>query len=109
MHTDETPDLNQSMIAERELRLSNPDGSSVVVLVQIFAPIQEEHGEYSCRYKIIGLGKNVIEQRIHGIDGIQALQLCLRIIGARLSVARKKFDLTWLGTEEENLGFPTGE
>ena len=88
------------VIAERNLTLES-DGSEKVVTVQIGRPYVESDGAWFCPVNVIGLIPEGT-RRAGGVDGIQALQLALVMIGAELSSSSKS--LKWDG--EPSTGFP---
>lgn len=95
------------MIAERELQARTPDGSVRTVIVRLGKPYPETEagGEWGCPIQIIGLDDDDVFVA-YGYDGVQALQLALEIIGARLAHPRsdEAVVLTWL--DARDLGFP---
>jgi hypothetical protein len=90
-------------IAQRTLNLAGPDAQPVIVAIGHPAP---DGGNYSCAFQIRGLDGETIEACGMGVDGMQALLLTLKIIGATLYTSQdaKAGRLTWLGST--NLGFP---
>ncbi len=67
----------------------------------------EGSDDYSCPYQVTGLGNGKI-RFVVGIDGVQALQLAMRAIGALLSLSPegKNGLLRWEGDDAGDLGFP---
>jgi len=63
--------------------------------------------DYYCPYQIIGLGDEKVNWG-GGIDEIQALLLTLEQIGIILNNSEeyKQGNLSWIGSEDGNLGFP---
>jgi hypothetical protein len=88
------------IIAERSLTFSS-DGTEKPVRVLIGRPYAESDGTYFCPYKIVGIDPEPI-RRAGGVDGIQALQLALVMIGAELSI--HSGSLKW--NDSEFPGFP---
>ncbi|WP_165189859.1 DUF6968 family protein [Caulobacter soli] len=91
----------------RVLQLDEVDA----VQVEIFSPVEDvgSFGDYLCRFKINGLGKNV-EGYGAGIDSINALVGALIIIGNKLYTTEeyKSGRLSWSGSiDRGKLGFPT--
>ena len=94
------------LFASRTLQLN--DKNLTHVTITIGKPQKFPDGQdYYCPYQIIGLGDEKIN-RCGGIDEIQALLLTLEQIGVFLSNSEeyKQGNLSWLGSEEGNLGFP---
>ncbi len=94
------------LLATRILQLSEKNPTTVTIKIgkpKIFPDGQD----YYCPYQIIGLGDEKVSWG-GGIDGIQALILTLEKIGILLgnSEEYKKGNLSWLGSEDNNLGFP---
>ena len=88
------------VIAERELTLvSNEKQGSVTV--SLGRPYREADGAYLCPFRVKGLGKE-LSREAGGVDGIQAMQLALVMIGAELSLYGES--LRW-GTSQ-SIGFP---
>src|SRR5260221_331997 len=93
------------IIAKRELQCS---GATEPVTVLIGKPQKFSDGDdFFCPYQITGGGFNKVNHAA-GIDTVQALALALRMIGADLnfSSAGKAGQLSWIGGEGSNLGFP---
>ena len=88
------------VIAERLLTL-NSDGAKKPIRVLVGRPYSEPDGAHFCPYKIVGLVPE-LTKRAGGVDGIQALQLALVMIGAELSA--QAGSLLW--DESQFLGFP---
>lgn len=94
------------LFVSRTLQLN--DKNSTDVTITIGKPQKFPDGQdYYCPYQIIGLGDGKIS-RCGGIDEIQALLLALEQIGTFLihSEEYKQDKLSWLGSEDGNLGFP---
>ena len=94
-------------IAVRMLTLVGVQGDAKKIEVIIGKPERFADSEdYFCPYKIIGLGKEKIKYAA-GIDGIQAIQLAMKMIGADLysSKEAKEGFLKWEGGDEGDLGF----
>ena len=89
------------VIAERNLTLCS-DGAERFVTVQIGRPYTEPDGAWFCPYRVVGLAPEAT-RRAGGVDGIQALQLALVMIGGELSSSSNS--LKWEG--ESSTGFPT--
>jgi len=88
------------VIAERYLTL-NAGGEDRQVRIALGRPYQEPDQSYFCPYRITGVGAE-LARRAGGVDGIQAIQLALVIIGGELS--RYSESLKWDG--EPTTGFP---
>lgn len=74
----------EDVIAIRRLYLASEQSEGSEVVVSIGRP--EKHGdveEYRCLYQIRGIGSEKVRS-IAGIDGVQALQGALGVIGADL-------------------------
>jgi hypothetical protein len=96
------------VVAERELeRLRSESGgeaASVVVRIGKPEPDPKPDGDWRCPFQITGLGDDAI-LFAHGVDAVQALELCFQYIGIRLEDAQARgIPLRWLG--DEDLGFP---
>lgn len=94
------------MFASRTLKLTNNNSTNVVIAIG--RPQQFPDGpDYYCPYQITGLGDEKVSWG-GGIDAIQALLLTLEKIGITLSNLDeyKNGDLSWIGSEDGNLGFP---
>jgi hypothetical protein len=90
------------VIARRELALAG--GQRVTVIVGKPEPFPDTPDFY-CPYQILGLGPERVRYA-GGVDGVQALELTLKMIGADLYTSNeaKAKELTWMGSA--NLGFP---
>lgn len=88
------------VIAERELQ--RPGEKSAPVVVRIGRPVPDPEIDWTCSYQIRGIGDERV-RTAHGIDAVQALQLCLRMVGADLGALRRSHRLTWLGDSDLGL------
>jgi hypothetical protein len=76
-------------IATRHLRMKRRDGTAVPIRIEVYAPTAAADGiEYRCRYRIIGSKQRPIEQASVGVDGIQAIHICIQMIATWMSVLR---------------------
>lgn len=94
------------VFASRTLQINNKNSTHVTITIgkpQRFPDGQD----YYCPYQIVGLGDEKVN-RCGGIDEIQALLLTLEQIGTFLNNSEeyKRGILSWLGSEDGNLGFP---
>jgi hypothetical protein len=90
----------------RTLKLSHPISTDVTIAIgkpQTFPDSQD----YYCSFQMMGLGDEKVNWA-GGIDEVQALLLALEQIGIRLSETEeyKQGHLSWIGSDERNLGFP---
>jgi hypothetical protein len=90
------------VIAERRFSVSG-DGAEVVV--QLGAPSFEDSTGCYCPWRILGLGSERIRFSA-GVDGFQALQLAMPMIGVTLKCRAEEagVELFWSG---EGYGLPT--
>jgi hypothetical protein len=93
------------IIARREIQHAE---SGAVIRIAIRVPKQSENGHYECSYEIKENGQSK-SYTAGGVDGIQALEIALRKIGALLWARNKasSWKLRWL--DSEDLGFPLPE
>ncbi len=96
MNRDELTDV----IAEREL--DRPEEESPRIVVKIGRPAPDPEIDWTCSHQIQGIGDERV-RTAHGVDAIQALQLCLEMIRVDLGALQLSHQLTWLG--ENDLGF----
>jgi hypothetical protein len=96
MSMDELNDV----VAERELE--RPEEESARIVVRIGRPQPDPEMDWTCSYQIRGIGDEQV-RTAHGIDAVQALQLCMGMIRADLGALQRSHRLTWLG--EVDLGF----
>ncbi len=97
----------EDAVATRTLSLTK-DGEQQKVTVIIGKPRPyEDSTDYYCPYCIRGMGPERIRYA-SGIDGVQALLLTLKKIGADLytSEQSRSGKLMWEGDENGDLGFP---
>jgi hypothetical protein len=83
----ETTDLGE-LIGERELKATLPDGLTRPVFVRLYRPVldpgDEEHMPvYTCTFFVDGYGAGIVK-RGYGLDGIDAMQNALEMIGIDL-------------------------
>jgi hypothetical protein len=91
------------VIATRTLDVIDTSGRPLgTMTVSIGRPRQEPTGEWLCPYQI-GSGRPF---GALGLDAVQALELAMRVIGARLALTPEAHEgrLRWVG--EMDLGFP---
>jgi hypothetical protein len=94
------------IIATRSIEVLTKEGSPErTMTVLIGRPTQEPTGEWRCPYQIIGDGSEHPFGAL-GLDAVQAIELALKIIGARLAATTEAREgrLRWAG--ERDLGFP---
>lgn len=95
------------VIAERELKVRKAKkGDPLRVMVRIGKPEPdpEPGGDWRCAFQITGLDDDAVVFA-HGVDAVQALQLCLQLIGIRLEdLQARGTPLRWFGVKD--LGFP---
>jgi len=96
MGTDELNDV----VAERELE--RPGEKSARIVVRIGRPQPDPVIDWTCSYQLQGIGDELV-RTAHGIDAVQALQLCIGMIRVDLAALQRSHGLTWLG--EDDLGF----
>lgn len=89
------------VIAERKLERPGEKGSDPV-WVRIGKPVEEPEGDWVCPFQITGRGDDEVYAAA-GIDAVQALMLCLQMIGLQLRADAKARPLTWL--DDPDLGF----
>ncbi len=97
-----------SAIAERLLHCDDPDEGHRVIRVLLGAPQQskEPPSDWYCPWQIVGLGDEKV-RAAYGVDAIQALQLVMRMIGAKLHAQTAHgVRLWWLEESSSDLGFP---
>jgi hypothetical protein len=92
--------LEGDVIAERELESAGEHPERVVVRMGM--PVRVADGEWGCPFQIRGAGDERV-RTAYGLDGVQALKLCMEMIRADLGALRRSHRLTWLG--EDDLGF----
>ena len=100
-----TEEISEPVAVRTILLLGDPPRQISVVIGN--PRPSEGSGDYSCPYQVKGLGNGTIRYVV-GIDGVQALQLAMRAIGALLyfSPEGKKGLLKWDGDDAGDLGFP---
>jgi hypothetical protein len=77
-----------NVIASAELRVVNPDGSELPVLVAIGLPYLAKTGEWRCPVELRGLHGNL--PNIAGEDSMQALCLAISLARNLLTDVREK-------------------
>jgi hypothetical protein len=92
------------LIATRVITLRGADGD-VEVPVRLYAP-EQEAGHWSCRFEI-GWPEGAVTNAASGEDAVQALELCMKIIGTLIytSEHHKSGNLMWL-EPSKGYGFP---
>lgn len=100
-------EVMELVIAERELEVRKAKAAEHVrVLVRIGKPEPDPKpgGDWRCAFQIIGADDDAV-MFAHGVDSVQALQLCLQFVGIRLEdLQARGTPLRWLGGKD--LGFP---
>lgn len=98
-------DQRFEIIAER--RLLSRENSKTEIFVRIGKPcLQENNRDYFCPWHVSGLGDGRV-RRAEGVDGVQALQLALRMISIYLQSIRETKEglIYWEGEQKGDLGF----
>jgi len=96
----------EDVIATRTIDVLSADGQPAgTMTVSLGRPTQEPTGEWLCAYQITGDGSNRSFGAL-GLDAVQAIDLAMHLIGARLAdtAEAKEGRLRWSG--ESKLGFP---
>lgn len=90
------------IVAERTLTLVGRTSAQVRVII---GRPRKDRGssDYFCPYRLEGIGDGQ-PQRAWGVDSVQALQLAMQAIRARLEPHTD--ELEWLGGRGGSLGFP---
>jgi hypothetical protein len=79
------------------------DGQRQEVVINLGEPFAD-NGAVTCPYEIlIGSGSTVLG--VSGIDGVQAIQLALFMVGSSLSSMSRATDWRW--SNNEGFGFPS--
>jgi hypothetical protein len=75
------------------------------VTISFGRPVQEQEGEWSCAYRVVGLGFKRSRQ-VFGLDAVQALQAAFLVVGGMLAgtTEAREGRLRWAGSAD--LGFP---
>jgi len=97
------------VIAIRELYLTHEQEPERKIQVVIGKPQAfPDSGGYYCPFQIVGVGPEHIKYAA-GVDGIQALQLVMVMLGATLKFLNEELNetLRWEGSSEGEFGFPT--
>jgi hypothetical protein len=90
------------VIVSRTIEIVGADGGEVIV--EVAKPYPNPKGDWSCEFRIRGLGDGRA-RAIHGVDGMQALQLVFVAIRGHLQMYADR--LAWLGEPlEGDMGFP---
>jgi hypothetical protein len=95
------------VIATRELSMRQRDGSRCEITVKLGKPAKfPDSDDYYAPLQIVGIGSETV-LRIGGVDGFQAIQEVMKIIGAKLAAFEESAGerLTWSG-DDSGLGFP---
>ncbi len=95
-------------IASRRLDL-NDDGVTTQVLVRIGIPyLDADHLSFICPFEITGIGDRRLGYAV-GVDAVQALQLVMLMIGAKLKYLceSNNWNLSWNDGVACDLGFPS--
>ncbi len=93
------------IIAERTLYATTNTNPRVPITVRLFSPVQNKI-DWSCSYEIDWpTGKRA--QKIHGLDGMQAIILALQMIGSDLYASKYHDDGSlFLEQPGNGYGFP---
>ncbi|MEW6296039.1 MAG: hypothetical protein AB1467_07195 [Candidatus Diapherotrites archaeon] len=89
------------IICERKLIEYDLDNKEIKVLLG--KPSKYQDTEFICAFQIIGLENSQI-QYAHGEDSFQALIMALE--GIRVTLNKSDKNLTWIGGEKGDHGFP---
>jgi len=83
------------------------DNGAALVHVRIRSPVFDHAGDWTCPFEITGLARREVRYA-HGVDGVQALELALQLIGTILYTSKEweAGRLTWLGGRNLMLPVP---
>ena len=96
------PADDMDFVATRTLEAHHQDGTTGTIRVEIGRPERcTDEGDYRCTYRISGAGPSIRQRSIFGVDGLQALLLCIKAAGVELSIVQQKCRITWPGTDHE--------
>lgn len=100
-------DESGTTIARRSFFFVNDERQTAVVEVDICKPLPSPHRteEYMCSFRIRSEG-SVKTETVFGVDELQALQLALAYLKAKLQEVNEASGsrLRWLGDEKGDLG-----
>lgn len=96
-------DRQNEPIATRQFEARLADGTVIQVELEIDRPHPTAgEDDWGCSYRITGLAQP-IAQTVYGVDALQALVLCLRIVRVESEAASQRTSLTWLGDADLGL------
>jgi hypothetical protein len=100
-------DAIEELIAEREMEIrktKSSDARRATVRIGKPEPDPAPGGDWRCAFQITGVDDDTV-MFAHGVDAVQALQLCFQFIGVRLEdLQARGTPLRWLSRKD--LGFP---
>jgi len=77
----------QRLFVERAFDATTDSGTTIAVSIKVYFPEPHPRGSYGCQC-VITIGEMVVESfERHGVDGVQALLLGIKRVGARAKVA----------------------
>ncbi|MCA9429461.1 MAG: hypothetical protein KC940_03025, partial [Candidatus Omnitrophica bacterium] len=95
-----------TIIAERQFTLSdNPDR---IITARMGMPkVFSDNGDYCCPIQVLGAGNDRVLE-VGGVDAVQAIDLALKALGARLWSMQKESGgkIVWLDEGNWDLGLP---
>jgi hypothetical protein len=99
------------IIASRTLFLANDPNRKIFVRMGKPQPLPDALGDdHYCPFQITGLGNERVTYAA-GVDAFQSLELCLKMIDAKLAFLNREHggQLRWECDEQGGLGFPLSE
>ena len=95
-----------TVIAERRLRITGRPEADVRARLGQPLPLPDDpQDDYYCPYQITGLGDGKVRYAV-GVDGLQALELAIRILPTELDAVRRQYPgLGWEDAPPGNDGF----
>jgi len=97
-----------TIIAERHLTFTWPDGSIEPVQVLIGTPVPDGEDSWLCPYLIQAASFNKLFRMV-GVDSMQALILTTHVLGDELGALARKHGGTFQFFGDTDLGFPPPE
>ena len=99
------------VIATRTFFLVSDPNSKVIVTMGKPQPLPDALGDdHYCPFQITGLGSERVTYAA-GVDAFQSLELCMKMIGAKLAFLNEMHggQLRWECDEQGGFGFPVPE
>lgn len=93
------------IICERIIEVALPNDELRELVIKIGKPFPDPKpgGDWACTFEVTGLEEKIINTAF-GVDALQALLLCIKMIEANLKYLERKINVRFTWLESDDLG-----